>query len=138
MTDGYKGPERRKYKRHKVKLTVMFRKDASIEARLRLGEQESEATMIDLSEGGVSILAGADIPEGTPLWIKFTLARTEKEGVNFYGSVELSGEVRDKIAIGHGYRLGIAFKKVDETCRKEIIDFLNLVESCITPPRPEK
>ena len=138
MTDSYNGPERRRFKRFKVKLTVLFRKDAAVEARLRAGDQESEATMIDLSEGGVSILTGADIAEGTRLWIKFTLTRAENEGINFYGSIELSGEVRNKISIGHGYRLGIFFQKVDEKSRKEITDFLNLVESCITPKRPEK
>jgi c-di-GMP-binding flagellar brake protein YcgR len=138
MTGVFNGPERRKYRRYKVKLTVLFHKDASVEARLRAGEKESEATMIDLSEGGLSILTGTDVSEGTTIWVKFSLTRVENECVNFYGSIELRGEVRNKVQIGHGYRLGISFQKVDERNRREIVDFLNLVESCITPKRPDQ
>ena len=138
MTNTYTGPERRRFKRVKVKLTVIFRMNAPMEARLRTEDKEAEATMIDLCEGGLSILTDIDVPVTTLLRVKFTLTRVENECVNFYGSIELNGEVRYRIQAGKGYRLGISFQNIDEKSRKHIKDFINMVEMFITPQRLEK
>lgn len=92
---------------------------------MQIENQEIRATMIDLSEGGVSILTSHDIPEGTVLSMKFTLFRVDNDDVSFYGPMDIVGEVRYHHALANNeYRLGILFRKVEEEDRGEIANFI--------------
>jgi len=81
--------------------------------------------MIDLSEGGVSILTNYDIFEGAILSLKFTLFKVDADDVSFYGPMDIVGEVKyRRILANNEYRLGIVFKKIEKNDRGEISGFI--------------
>jgi len=119
------GQERRAFKRLRVNLAIVFRVDKTSKTRMQIENQEIRATMIDLSEGGLSILTNHDIPEGSLLTMKFTLFKVDSEDVSFYGPMDIIGEVKYHHALSNNeYRLGIVFKKVDTQDRGEIANFI--------------
>ena len=122
------GIENRKFRRARVNLSVIYRVDKPAKVRLTLGAKEFRSTMVDLSEGGISLLIDHDIPAGSQLMIKFTLFNLEKEDVSFYGPMEILGEVRYNIPLGgREYRIGILFRRLEEQDRREIVNFLNRI-----------
>lgn len=120
-----KGRENRRHKRLRVNLSVVYRIDRPAKVRLTIGNKDTRATMLDLSEGGISFLTGLDIPRGSLLQIKFTLFTLEKDDVSFYGPIEITGEVRYNMPLsGSEYRIGILFKQLDEDDKREILSFI--------------
>ena len=130
MNNEYDGIERRKHKRVKVRLNVIFRKNEPLEVRLRTLDSESRASMVDISEGGMSILSNLNIPVSTVLWIRFTLSKGDKESVSFYGTVEVLGKVVNSSVSGQdSYRLGITFLEMDEVSKREIGNFVAVLDN---------
>ena len=130
MNNEYDGIERRKHKRVKVRLNVIFRKNEPLEVRLRTLDSESRASMVDISEGGMSILSNLNIPISTVLWIRFTLSKGDKESVSFYGTVEVLGKVVNSSVSGQDiYRLGITFLEMDEVSKREIGNFVAVLDN---------
>ncbi len=110
-------------------LTVTYRKSEPPEVRIQTLEGEAQAHMLDISEGGLSIVTERSIPAATVLWVRFTLTRPEKKGIGYYGVVEVMGEVRHSVVNEQGqYRLGIAFVKIDEECKRQIASFIGMLE----------
>jgi c-di-GMP-binding flagellar brake protein YcgR len=119
--------EQRKFKRIKINLSVIFRLARPAAIRLLVGNKEVRATMLDLSEGGLSVLTNYDIPKSTALFIKFTLFKVENDDVSFYGPMEIIGEVRYNMPLGgNEYRLGIYYKKIKNQDKVEIVNFLKI------------
>lgn len=119
------GRERRLFKRLRVNLAIVFRVDKTSKMRMQIENKDIRATMIDLSEGGVSILTNYDIPEGSVLTMKFTLFKVESDDVSFYGPMDIIGEVRyHHVLSNNEYRLGIVFKKVEQDDQGEIANFI--------------
>jgi c-di-GMP-binding flagellar brake protein YcgR len=119
--------EHRRFKRIKINLSVVFRLARPAAIRLLVGNKEVRATMLDLSEGGLSVLTNYDIPKSTALLIKFTLFKVENDDVSFYGPMEIIGEVRYNMPLGGSeYRLGIYYKKIKSQDKIEIANFLKL------------
>ena len=117
--------DKRKFSRLRVNLSVAYRVDKPLTVRMVVGNKEIRATMLDLSEGGLSLLTNYNIPLGTMLLIKFTLFQVEAEDVSFYGPMEIVGEVIYNIALGgNEYRLGICFKLIDKQDKNEISKFV--------------
>ncbi len=56
MDETYNGAERRRFKRYKINLIVVYRKDEPLDVTIVDGENEQKASMLDISEGGMSIL----------------------------------------------------------------------------------
>lgn len=128
----YSGKERRKFKRVELGLTLIYRKDAPLEVNIRSSDMESRAKMLDLGEGGLSILTDVNIPLSTVLWIKFTLSKIENKSVSYYGNMELLGEVRYCTAVGdNNYRVGISFINVRDNLKVDIANFVISVEENI-------
>jgi c-di-GMP-binding flagellar brake protein YcgR len=120
-----KGKERRTFKRLRVNLAIVFRVDKTSKMRMQIENKDIRATMIDLSEGGVSILTNYDIPEGSSLSMKFTLFKVDSEDVSFYGPMDIVGEVRYHHSLANSeYRLGILFKKIEKDDLGEISSFI--------------
>lgn len=129
MSNDYLGQERRKFKRIKVNLSLMYRKTEPMEVRIRTADSESTAPVLDISEGGVCILTSANLPIGSTLWIRFTLSHPQKKGVGYFGTVELLGQVRYTAAAGPvAFRVGVSFVKVDEVSKKDIMNFIQTVD----------
>lgn len=129
MNEMYKGQERRKFKRVKVKLVVIYRKDRPLDVTIHEGDKEVKATMLDISEGGISILTEADIPVSTTILIRFTLIKTDKDHADFYGNMELRGEVRYNRLTGKSHRVGICFLDISDADKHNIADFVQTIES---------
>jgi c-di-GMP-binding flagellar brake protein YcgR len=120
-----KGSENRRFTRIRVNLTVVYRIDRPTKVRLIVGHKDIRATMIDLSEGGISLLTDSNIPVGSALMMKFTLFKLEKDDVSFYGPMEILGEVRYNLHLGgREHRLGIFFKRIAEQDKKEVLSFV--------------
>jgi c-di-GMP-binding flagellar brake protein YcgR len=119
--------EQRRFKRMKINLSVVYRLARPAAVRLLIGNKEVRATMVDLSEGGLSVLTNYDIPKSTALLIKFTLFKVENEDVSFYGPMDIAGEVRYNMPLGgNEYRLGIFYKKIKKQDKIEISNFLKI------------
>jgi c-di-GMP-binding flagellar brake protein YcgR len=121
------GPDKdkRKFKRLRVNLSITYRIDKPLRVRMMIGNKEIRATMLDLSEGGLSVLTDYNIPPLSILFIKFTLFKVENEDVSFYGPMEIVGEVLYTIPLGgNEYRLGIRFKLISKEDRTEVVNFI--------------
>ncbi len=129
MAEEPKGSERRQFKRYSVNLTVSYREREPLDVRVKTADRETQATMVDIGEGGMCILTDLNVAVATVLFIRFALMETEQEGTRYYGTVEVNGKVCYNIAAGNGmYRLGIAFSNLDEIDRFEIRHFLEIIE----------
>ena len=118
---------KRKFKRLRVNLSVVYRIDKPATLRITIGNREIRATILDLSEGGLAVLTNYNIPVSTNLLIKFTLFKVEDEDVSFYGPMEIVGEVCYNMPLGgNEYRLGINFKRIKEGDKAEIINFVKI------------
>ncbi len=126
----YFGPERRSFSRLRLRLAVVYQVNKPLTLRMQIGDKEILATALDLSEGGVAISTNFDIPAQTNLLIKFTLFKVDPNGhVNFYGPMEIIGEVRSNVlAEDQMRRLGICFTNIDDKDKKEIINFVKLTQ----------
>ena len=125
MVDKIFSRDQRRFKRIKVNLSVIYRLARPAAIRLLIGNKEVKATMLDLSEGGISVLTNYDIPKVTALLIKFILFKIENNDVCFYGPMKIGGEVRYNMPLGgNEYRLGICFKKINKLDKSEITNFV--------------
>lgn len=123
--------EKRRFKRLRVNLAVIYRVDKPISVRMKVGNREARSTMFDLSEGGLSMLTNLNIPVSSQLIMKFTLFKVDQEDVSFYGPMEIIGEVRYNIPLGGDeFRIGIRFKRIKREDKNEISGF---VKSTIIP-----
>ncbi len=119
------GREYRRSRRIKVNLSVIYRMAQPAAIRLLIKNKEVTASMLDLSDGGISVLTNYDIPVSTALLIKFTLFNIENNDVCFYGPMNIEGEVRYNMPLGgREYRLGIHFNKINTRDKTEIINFI--------------
>ena len=86
----YSGKERRRFKRAKLKIGVIIacHRDGSTDVMIREGAREFKATMLDIGEGGISILTDIDIPILSTVWVRFTLSKTSGERTDFFGDME--------------------------------------------------
>lgn len=120
------GSERRRAERVRVNITVAYQIEKPISIRMLVGEEEVEATIVDISEGGLAILTKHDLPIDTLLVVEFMLIRSEKEtSFKYYESVKIKGEVKSSIVLAEDkYRLGVAFKGLNEESKSKIATFV--------------
>jgi c-di-GMP-binding flagellar brake protein YcgR len=125
----YSGAERRNFKRVKVNLIVVYREDESLDVRIRTGNQERQATMVDISEEGVAVLTDVNIPVTTMLCIRFNLADNKKNGIDFYGAEDIKGKVLYAAPSDTGhFRIGIQFCDLTKNDRIQIKNFVDIIE----------
>ena len=136
MGDRYSGSERRKSERIRVNITVAYHIEKPISIKMLVGEEEVEATVVDISEGGLAILTKHDLPLSTLLLIEFMLIRVDKEtNFKYYESVKIKGEVRSSVLLAEDkYRLGVSFKNLDDESKFKISAF---VRKGTTPKEPD-
>lgn len=124
----YSGSDRRRFQRLDVDITVFYRVDLPLSVRILVGNQDVEASMLNLSGGGIALISRYNIPAGTTLLLKFTLASMNKEGeVSLYGPMEIKGEVRSNVKWEEvNYRLGISFIGIEDKDKIEIARFMQM------------
>jgi len=121
----YPGEEKRRFKRARVSMTVVYRANQPLSARMLTADKEVQATIVDLSEGGMAILTNYAVQADTVLMMRFTLFRVDKEDVSFYGPVSITGEVRYNTMIDKDlYRVGISFTEISQEDQRQIVDFV--------------
>jgi hypothetical protein len=133
MYSGYWGREdRRRFQRLKMHLTVFFKILDPLEGSEGMEDIETEATMVDLSAGGMAFITNHDLPPWSKLSIKLHLLRGEDSGeINFSEPLELTGEVRSNTPLDFNERrIGICFKDARNEDRCSVSDF---VDSIIRP-----
>lgn len=126
----YSGVERRKYRRVKVGLTVVYRKNKDPDVLIRDDKGENAASMIDIGEGGLAIITAVNVPVDTELSIKFALFEAVGQKGEFYGDFELLGKVSSNVIVEKDFhRLGIAFQGINDKIRADIANFVTAIES---------
>jgi c-di-GMP-binding flagellar brake protein YcgR len=107
------GNDRRRFQRLSMNLCVVYRVVKPLELRLKFGDIEVEAQMIDISAGGMAIMTDKNIPASSMLQLRFSLFKLEKSSGSavFYRPFEIKGQVRSNVRLEHGFRLGISFQR---------------------------
>lgn len=126
----YTGQDRRRFQRLDLNVIVVYRVDEPPLVRIQIGEKEIEASMLNLSEGGMALVTRYNLPAWTVLSIKFTLSRIDKDGkVVFYGPMEIRGEVRSSMPLEKNeFRVGICFTEMSQRDRAEIANFVKTAQ----------
>ncbi len=126
----YSGVEKRKYRRVKLGVTVVYRKNDVPDVRIRDDKGENDAKMVDIGEGGMAILTKINVSVGTDILVKFSLFESVGKSGGFYGDLELLGKVTSNTNFDKdSYRLGIAFLNLDDRIREDIANFVSVIES---------
>ena len=122
----YSGYDRRRFQRLDLNVILLYRVNEPIFVRMQVGDKDIEATMVNLSEGGMGFLTNYNLPVMTELFIRFTLSKMNKEGqITFHGPMRIIGEVRSNIQQEQNeYRLGVSFTKIKLEDKAEIINFI--------------
>jgi c-di-GMP-binding flagellar brake protein YcgR len=125
----YSGNDRRRFQRLDLNVIVMYSVAEPLTIRATVGDREIEATMLNLSLGGMALLTEYNLPLWTLLDIRFTLTRITKEGtVGMYGPMRIRGEVRSNIPLEEKeYRLGISFIRIEDRDKVELTEFLKTI-----------
>jgi len=122
--------KKRHFRRARVSLTVVYRANEPLSVRMLTADKEIQATMVDLSEGGMAVLTNYSLPQSSILLMRFTLFKIIKEDVSFYGPVSITGEVRYNTMVDKDlYRLGICFIKIEEQDKREIANFVQIASN---------
>jgi c-di-GMP-binding flagellar brake protein YcgR len=109
----YLGKEKRSDKRLRMNCTVIYRVNEPVSTRFIMSGEDIKAKMIDISQGGMGMVTDYDIPIATPLSMRFTLLKVNKDVVNFSGPVEVKGEVSSNVPLEKNeHRLGIHFTTI--------------------------
>jgi c-di-GMP-binding flagellar brake protein YcgR len=120
--------ERRKSDRVRANITVFYKVHQPLAMRLVISGKEVESTMLDLSEGGLSMLTDFDLVMGTTLIIRFTLFSVGAS-VTFYGPVEIRGEIRHRDQHANRWRIGLCFTELSDKDKQEITKFITQARS---------
>ena len=124
--ENFSEEERRKSQRLRINITIVYRINKPSHVKVLIGDEEVEATTQDLSESGMSILTGYDIPVSTMLTVEFMIYQvSELERFRFYKSIKIIGEVRSNIhSVNDLRRIGIVFTKIEEEDKLELAKFV--------------
>ena len=134
MVEKVYGKENRRFKRIKANISVFFRIARPAAISLLISRKEVRGTVLDLSQGGISIITNYDIPKSTLLLIKFTLFKVDCSDVCFYGPMEIEGKVTYSLKLARNeYRVGICFKKIRRQDKADISNFIQMQNSAIFP-----
>ena len=121
MYTGYR-TERRKFKRMRIGLGVVFRIVEPQSVRDFLGEEDFESQTLNISESGAAVIFDSYVPIGTRLFVKIVLFEADPMGsVKFFEPLQLVARVCSSfIQSDYQYRLGLSFYELDEK-QKEIL-----------------
>jgi len=109
-----------------LNLSVNYRVVGPWYVRVNFGNKELEATAVNISEGGIAIITGHNIPVSSSLELMFSLFKINRYGeVCFYNPTEITGRVRSNTVCGNNqYRLGLSFVEAESEVNKRIGAFV--------------
>ena len=127
MDNTPKGEDRRKFKRLKINFIVYYQVNKPLEIRMKVGSNEVNALMLDLSEGGMAIVTNYDIPISTTLQVKFTLIDKYSHSDTRSRSMDITGEICNNVLYKQKERrIGISFTDIDSGDREAIVSFVKM------------
>jgi c-di-GMP-binding flagellar brake protein YcgR len=114
--------ENRKFRRVSVMFYLRYRAEGACACDVKVGKEGQQATVVNISEGGLAILTENPIPEMTKLDLEFHLALEEKElpPVVAVGQVCYNFPLSDQAR----YQTGVEFIMIKEKDRALIGDFI--------------
>ena len=126
MEDELKGKNRRGSKRQAVAYTLSYGIEKPYDLRVLSGLRDDlDALMLDLSEAGMSMVCGFDLPRGSQLHIKFNFIDLFRSGQDRSRRLELTGKVVSHTELSSGnYRTGISFNKISDEDKAAIVHFI--------------
>ncbi len=124
--DAPKGKNRRSSQRREVGFTLVFGVKKPYGLRVSLGlNDDLDALMLDLSDSGMAITSGFNLPKGTLLHMKFNFINLYLSGQERSRRVEIDGEVVSSVELSDGnYRLGVCFNRIADEDREAIRYFI--------------
>ncbi len=131
MPARYSIKDRRKFQRLELNITVYYRIKEPLNIKVMVGDKEIEATMLNISAGGMGIVTKLNIPAYSIILIKITLAKMDKQGkLSSSEPMEVVGEVRyNVLEDDKQYRLGIRFIGIEKQDQVKIENFIKITLS---------
>jgi len=121
--------ENRSFARVKADFVVLYRLDEPLRVKISIDNRETNAVMVDLSEGGLAIKTEEDIAAGIKLLINFIIVNVAIENEDEQiKAMNIKGKVCNNASLGNGeYRLGVSFTQINDDDRKFIAKFVKMV-----------
>jgi len=119
--------DRRRFKRMRVRLAAVYSIEAPEYVKNILDGGEFEAITLDVSEGGLSLLAEHYLPKQTIIRLKLIVFEIANGGcANFYEPVTAIGNVRSVHEWDNDqYRLGVFFQDISIAHQQKLSDLVN-------------
>jgi c-di-GMP-binding flagellar brake protein YcgR len=126
MEDKLKGKNRRSAERREVAFTLNYGVEKPYALRVNLGLNDNlDALMLNLSDSGVAMITGVDLPQGAQLRIKFNFRNLFLSGQERSRHMEIAGEVVSHAELSNGnYRIGVSFNKISDVDKEAIKNFI--------------
>jgi c-di-GMP-binding flagellar brake protein YcgR len=126
MAGKLEGKNRRGSVRQEVAFTLAYGIEEPYALRVSSGlTDDLDAVMLDLSDSGVAMITGLDLPRGTQLHIKFNFMNLFLSGEARSRQMEIRGLVISRKELGNGsYRVGICFNNILEADKEAIRNFV--------------
>jgi c-di-GMP-binding flagellar brake protein YcgR len=121
--------EKRHFQRIDVSFWVEYTLNNELAVQMNVGSMAMEAQALDLSEGGIAILTGLEIPVLSIVNLRFDIPLSivdPDEGPG--GPIKVEGEVRYNFFVKdkNAYRIGISFINLSNEGRRAIADFVRV------------
>ncbi len=116
--------EKRKYRRVPVCFHLRYSPEGARETEVSVGEEERQASIVNISEGGLAILTDRAVPEMTKLDLRFDLSRQDKT----VSSISAVGQVCHNLPLldRSRFHVGIEFIMIKDADRERIAQFVRL------------
>jgi len=125
MNEDFVGQDRREHKRVEVSFAITYTIKKPVSIRMDFRGAEVYALMLDLSEGGMAVITGYEIPHEALLSTKFILINLHFNAEGRTKIIKAAGEVRYSILFEkNDYRLGIRFSQISQEDKDAISNFV--------------
>lgn len=126
MENNQDGINRRRSQRQKAAFMLTYGVDSPYALRVSLGMNDDlNALMLDLSDSGVAMATGVELPIGAQLHINFNFRNLSLSGQDRSRNMEIAGTVVSRADLkGGDYRVGICFSKISDEDQEAIRDYI--------------
>ena len=126
MEDKFNGVERRKFKRLQIGPIVKLHVNSAPENKADFIGRSMEAVMIDISEGGTSVLLNSNIPVSSLVTAEFDLHNSRPSVKDRHQEISVLGKVCYNRPINsRECRMGIIFTKMSDSDMAFISQFIS-------------
>jgi c-di-GMP-binding flagellar brake protein YcgR len=118
--------EKRRHKRISVNFIVVYRVNSPVTIKMLIGDKETHAIAVDLSEEGLAVLTNYELNESVYVTVRFImLDDTSLSVADRTRTLEIDGEVRYCFLTKEkAYRIGIHFLDISDYDRRFIANFV--------------